>query len=416
VFPIKRQFFFSFSVYGAVLPYLSVVLADRGLSMGQIGQVLSLTGVAIMVSPVVTTLLADTRVQSRTLLGILFALSAASLALLAGVRGFWLLLIVHGFFALAYAPVNALQDGLYFHRKAELEAMPTVNSGDVGSGGASSGGAGSGGVAPYHVVRVFGTLGFIAPSLLLYLLLRQGLDASAALWCGAACAAAGAFNAVTLPRQRRAELAEGEKPPGSKLPTLAAARALCKPHTLVFCLAMLLLHLATTAYYGFYPLYLTDTLGVPDAWVGLITTIGVVVEIGFMLGFGWFVARFGLRGLMIWGSVVTLGRFALLAMFPNVGVAVATQLLHGMMVLIIHVAPPVYLNRHAEPAYRNSIQGLFAMAIYGTGRIFGNLLAGWVADVSLVAVFGWAAGLSLLAAALFIFAFAEKPPPAEAVR
>ncbi|MEM6856135.1 MAG: hypothetical protein AAF593_17155, partial [Planctomycetota bacterium] len=68
----------------------------------------------------------------------------------------------------------------------------------------------------------------------------------------------------------------------------------------------------------------------------------------------------------------------------------------------------IYLDGRAEPAYRHSIQGLYAVAVYGTGRIVGNLLGGWVAESSLTAVFWWGAGLSVAAAGLFGFAFADE--------
>jgi len=415
---------------GSTLPYLSVFLDERGLSMSQIGWVLSLTGVAVMVSPVLTAFLADTRVQSRTLLGVLFGLSAFTLAGLAEASGFWSVLIVHGAFALAFVPVNSLQDGLYFQRHDELERQRRL----TGVGRETQ---------PYHVVRVFGTLGFIVPSLLLYFLLRSGVDTVASVWCGAACAGLGLLNALTLPRTPRpgsrelpGEIAteaagqacpegfreeaaealaeDGRNDPSpaaaqrrKRLPTAEAARAMLEPHVLVFCVAMLLLHMAITAYYSFYPVYLTRRVGVGAEWVGLISNLGVVIEIGFMLGFGWLMRSLGLKKLMVIGAASMAVRFALLGYFPGVGVAVGTQVFHGIMVLIMHVAPPIYLNHRAAEGCRNSIQGLYAMVVYGIGRIAGSLIAGWIADVSLTAVFLYAAVLALAATGLFAFAFAD---------
>lgn len=377
---------------GSVLPYLSVFLAQRGLTMSQIGWVLSLTGVAVVVTPVVTAALADTRVQGRTLLGLMFAGSGLSLAWLAGAEGYWPLLIAHGLFALAFAPVTSLQDGLYFQRSAEMARH-----------GATA--------QDYHLVRVFGTFGFIVPSLVLYFVLRrESVDTAAAVWCGAVCCGVGALNAALLPKTRRGEpqaqkLSRKRRSRG--LPTAAAFKALTEPHVLVFCVAMLLIHLAITAYYGFYPVYLTQTIGIDARWIGLISNLGVVVEIGFMLGFGWFLRHWGIRKLMIIGAGCMAVRFALLGFLPGVGVAIGTQGFHGIMVLVVHVAPPIYLNRRADEAYRNSIQGLYAMIVFGTGRVAGNLIAGWIANVSLTAVFGYAMGLTLAAMALFTFAFAD---------
>ncbi len=376
---------------GSVLPYLSVFLEQRGLTMGQIGWVLSLTGVAVVVTPVVTAALADTRVQGRTLLGLMFAGSGLSLAWLAGLSGggYWPLLIAHGLFALAFAPVTSLQDGLYFQRRSELETHGQT-------------------VQDYHHVRVFGTFGFIVPSLVLYFVLRhESVDTAAAVWCGAVCCGVGALNAILLPKTRRDRADDPIAKPKDKLPTAAAFRALTEPHVLVFCVAMLLIHLAIAAYYGFYPVYLTKTIGLDARWIGLISNLGVVVEIGFMLGFGWFLRHWGVRKLMIIGAGCMALRFALLGFLPGVGVAIGTQVFHGIMVLVVHVAPPIYLNRRADAAYRNSIQGLYAMAVFGTGRIAGNLIAGWIADVSLTAVFIYSMGLTLGAMALFVFAFAD---------
>ncbi|MEM1099745.1 MAG: MFS transporter, partial [Planctomycetota bacterium] len=363
----------------------------------QIGWVLSLTGVAVVVTPVVTAALADTRVQGRTLLGLMFAGSGLSLAWLAGAEGYWPILIAHGQFAVAFAPVTSLQDGLYFQRSAELERH-----------GATA--------QDYHIIRVFGTFGFIVPSLVLYFVLRnEAVDTAAAVWCSVVCCGVGVLNAFFLPKTRREEpqaTPDGAATPKtSKLPTTAALRALAEPHVLVFCIAMLLIHLAITAYYGFYPVYLTQTIGLDARWIGLISNLGVVVEIGFMLGFGWFLRHWGIRKLMIVGAACMAVRFALLGLLPGVGVAIGTQVFHGIMVLVVHVAPPIYLNRRADEAYRNSIQGLYAMIVFGTGRVAGNLIGGWIADVSLTAVFVYAMGLTLIATALFVFAFADRPKP-----
>ena len=66
-----------------------------------------------------------------------------------------------------------------------------------------------------------------------------------------------------------------------------------EPHVLVFCIAMALVHMAAASYYQLYPLHLTDNLGIGKQWVGLIANIGVVVEIAFMLGFGWLTTMHG---------------------------------------------------------------------------------------------------------------------------
>jgi MFS transporter, PPP family, 3-phenylpropionic acid transporter len=387
VHSIRAQYFLAFGVMGAVLPFLSVFLKDRGLSNAQIGYVMGTASVGIVLTPVLITLLADAAVAGRVLMGFVFALAGAWLVAVLGVHGFWPILACYALHAVAFAPIAPLQDGIYFAAAARDPHAP-----------------------PYHVVRVWGTVGYIVPSVVLYFFLTRTGTVAPALACGAALCVVGTINALLfLPRVDEASLHDAERKRNG-IPTAAAARALREPHVLVFCVAMALVHMASTGYYQFYPVYLTDVMHIEKRWVGLIANIGVVVEIFFMLGFGWLSAKLTLRGLMIAGVASLALRFVLLAFVPTYTVAIGTQLLHGMTVLVLHVAPPIFLNGRAGDAYRSSIQGLYAMTFAGGGRIIGSVLTGRVAQYSLSANFAACAGLCVIAAGLFYFAFNEEMP------
>jgi PPP family 3-phenylpropionic acid transporter len=163
------------------------------------------------------------------------------------------------------------------------------------------------------------------------------------------------------------------------LPTAQAARALRRPPVLVFCLSMFLTSMGSAAFGAFFPLYLTDVVGVAQHWIAPITNVGVVFEIFFMLGFGWFLSRWGFKRLIVVGMLCMTLRMLTLAMFPSTAVAVGTQLIHGMVVLATTVAPVMYLNQQASDTDRNSIQGLYTMAIrrnFAHGRQFPGGLRG----------------------------------------
>jgi predicted MFS family arabinose efflux permease len=85
---------------------------------------------------------------------------------------------------------------------------------------------------------------------------------------------------------------------------------------------------------------------------------------------------------------------------------------HGVLVLAMLVAPPQFLDRHAEDWYRNSMQGVYAMLVPGVGRIVGTLAAGPIARWSLQGVFAYSALLCLAATLLVAFAFYEEEHPA----
>jgi MFS transporter, PPP family, 3-phenylpropionic acid transporter len=455
-FPVRAQFFLTYAVMGSLLPFLSLYLWDRKLTEAQIGYVTAASALGPVLTPGLVTLLADAAFAGRRLMTAVFLVSGLAIATLLFVRGFWPILLVYALHALAFAPVVPLQDGIHFaaQRRRAARGLPTV---------------------PYHVVRVWGTVGFICPGVVLYFFLRgSGTVAPALIMAASACALA-LLNTFTLPdtavsasrgetapngnglapspgtpgegggegdgerratsdvrnhphpnplpeyRERGSEARTSPSPAGNspvgatappaatRLPTTAALRAMIEPHVLVFCIAMGLVAMASACFYQFYAIYLTQELKVDKAWVGLIQNIGVVGEIFFMLAFGWLLRTLTLRWLVILGVACVLGRMVLLAAIPSVWTAVLTQLVHGMTVLAMMVAPPVFLNAHAGDAFRNSMQGLYTMAVQGTSRILGSLVAGQVAErAGLLTSFWVGAGFAAVALALLFFAFHEK--------
>jgi PPP family 3-phenylpropionic acid transporter len=107
-------------------------------------------------------------------------------------------------------------------------------------------------------------------------------------------------------------------------------------------------------------------------------------------------------------------RLLLLALFHNPVVAVAVQLLHGPTVLLVHVAPPIFLNARADDRYRNSIQGLYAMVFAGAGKVIGSWTSGVAAERSLPWTFAGAGAVCLVAMAMFYFVFADHKRNAHA--
>jgi len=398
---IKTQYFLAFAVFGSILPYLSAYLESScGLSRVQIGHVLASSSLGVILTPVLITLLADAWLDARRLIAAAFCLAVVALLGLLLADGFWPILVAYAAFSLLVAPLIPLQDGLFF-----------VVSEDRARRGA--------GTSPFHRVRVFGSVGFILPGVVLFVALRGGAPSGAILIVAMTLSSLGLANAMllpTTPRLPRVERADGGRPMGG-LPTAAALRACLEPHVLVFLVAMFLVQMAAAAFYGFFPIYLEKAIKLDMQWFGLIASGGVFVEIFFMYGFGWLLERLGIRWMMVCGALCMAMRFALMAMAPTVFVAIGTQIFHGMQVMALHVAPPLYLNDRAENHYRSSMQGLYTMVVIGVGRWVGSVLSGYVAADSLLRVFGYSAALCLAAAAMFAFVFRDgrrRPAAGEA--
>jgi PPP family 3-phenylpropionic acid transporter len=260
----------------------------------------------------------------------------------------------------------------------------------------------------YPLVRVWGTVGFILPSLLLFIPLSRGASASAILPCAVFFCLLSLANSFSLPKIDRPIVTSG------RLPTREALRAIFSPQARWLSIGLFFGFLAASCYYAFIGNYLDEVVGIPKRHIGLIINLGVALEIGFTLAMPWLQQKIHLKGILVAGLACMAGRMVLLTMFPHPIVAVVVQIFHGLEVLALYIGPVMFLDRLAKNEYRNSIQGVFTMVIGGVARVVGGLLAGFVVMKS-----GLEGGLiygALMATISFLiltFLFSRIPPREE---
>lgn len=391
---LRTQYFLMYAGIGCLGPFLPIYLSrQQGLTDAEVGLVLGVGGFAILLTPILMTRFADLGIQTRALLAGAFAGGSLALVGLSMTTGFVAATAFYLLYSLAEKPVGSLQDALFF-RAQRLASEGVVTK-------------------PFYRVRVWGTVGFIIPSLLLYDLVER--TGSTRIILGLAIG----FGVLAVLNTRRLPAAESQipehhlsdgSPPGRtaageqkvrRRVTGAALRQLATGDVRTFVVGMFLVSMASAAWFAFYPLYLTGVVGIDERSVGLIFNVGVVLEIGWMLGFGRILRRRGLRGLMMAGAGAETLRLLLLAAWPSVAIAVGTQVLHGLVVIITSVAPQIFLDERADERYRSSIQGAYAMVVIGGGRMTGSVIAGQLASAGLRVLFAVAAASSVLAIVSF---------------
>jgi MFS transporter, PPP family, 3-phenylpropionic acid transporter len=389
---IKTQFFFAYAVMGSMIPFLSIYLKrEQALSEGQIGTVLGLAGVSILLTPVLMTLLADTKFDPRRLAACVFGVSGSALLALYFTENIWLVFALLFLHSLAYAAVIPLHDGMVFGLQRRMEQEGVASE-------------------PYYHIRVWGSLGFILPSLLFFYFLSRGYSLSIILIGGFSFSVICLLNALRLPYPKTTPRPdEGPRP----IPTTQAARVFWQPSMRVFCIALFITFIAAGAFGSFYPLYMAEVIGIEERWVGLIFNFGVVIEIFFMLGFGWLQARLGLRKIIVLGIVCFSLQTALLAAFPTLVMALLAQVLHGIIIVGIYMAPIMFINGKAGDDFRNSIQGLYTVLIIGVARIVGIISAGHLGDVDLRLIPILSSVLAATGALLLFSAFRESEESVE---
>ncbi len=374
---LNAQFFLLFGSFAAVQPYIALLFKERGLNEEQIGYAIGISGWAIMLSPAVVTLIADTRVLPSRLLAGLSVLTASSVVAMLMSSGYWMLTGCYFALTLCVTAMMPLLDGVTFGiQKLQKERGETP--------------------LEYSKVRVWGTFGYVGILALLFFPIRMTGDVSLSIWAGVACYCILFVNTWILPQRGKRELVKRSK----GLPTGDAVKALFGRRTFLFSFSMFLLLCASAAYHTMYPVYLVEDLGLARHWLGIVIMSGALIEVFCILGLTRLEKRWGLRSVMLAGVALTVLRFGLMYAFPVLWVAVGAQVFHGAMICSMMVIPPNFVNGLASESNRNSIQGVYTMLVIGSSRFVGTALSGHVAAFDQRSVYLLCTGLAAVAFAL----------------
>ncbi len=389
--PLKRQYFLSYAVIGSVMPLISVFLRQEGgFNFLQIGIATSLMALPMLFSPVIMTFLADRNVDPRRIMAFSFLASATMLSGIFFSRSISLTLALYFFHGLFFVAMMPLLDGIFFTSARSNEG----NDDQKGTG--------------YPLVRVWGTIGFIVPSLILYYPLREGAPASTILPVAVLFCLLSLGNSFLLPAPEKKVIRRRQ------IPTRAALDRLFSPEGRWLAIGLFFAFLGASTYYAFIANYFDEAIGIPKEWIGLIINFGVLLEIGYTLRMPWMQRTFGLKRIISVGLALMGTRMLLLALFPHPAVAVLTQIFHGIEVLALFVATPIFINRLAGDEFRNSMQGVFTMAVGGVARVLGGIMAGWIMmNGGLKAGLFAGAVLAAIGCLIITFLFGRIPPPHE---
>lgn len=368
------------------MPLLPVFLTDeKGFTERQVSFAFSLSALGMVITPPLMTLLADLKFESRRIIACTLSAAAAMLCGLYFSNGIAITLLFYVLYSIAYMPTFPLLDGLFFSNKRRREL------------------AGEG-TSIYGRVRVWGTIGYIIPSLGLFFVLRSADLGGSLMFCAIGFCAASIIASFFLPKS-------APKTPTAKraLPSMEAVKSLFSPQARWFTIGLSCTLLAVPVYYMYFPIYLNKTIGIEKGWIPLIINVGVFFEIFYIWKLESIRRLLRLKGIMIAGFCAMALRLLLISLFPCLFTAIATQILHGLEILATVVVPVMFLDRLASDHFRNSIQGVYAMTVLASCRILGALIAGQIAATGIVHAFWWAASLSLTGAAILTFKFHPAP-------
>jgi PPP family 3-phenylpropionic acid transporter len=339
-------FLFAYYAYaGTFGTYATLYFAARGLSVPQIGILMSLIPVMRIVGPNLWGYAAD-RSGRRALVLRLTALGA-------------LLSFIWIFFAHSYVQFFIVIMLVNLFASAQSPLCDALMLAEM-----------RGDLSNYGKLRLWGSLGFIVAVMGAgYFLDWFGTEALLLLTCMLLALVFGA----SLRIREVAHPAHAHEAP----PLWSVLR---KPEVGAFFLSAALMCGAHMALYAFYSLYL-ERAGYSKPLIGAMWALGVVAEVAFFYFQSHVFARFGARRVMLAAFGAAALRFAMTGAAPSLlWVMILAQLLHAATFAAHHSACVISMQRWFAGPLQASGQALYMSVAYGVGCTLGGLVLTWCWD------------------------------------
>lgn len=350
---LSLMMFLEYFVWGAwyvtMSTYMTIHLKSSDV---QIGAAYSALAIATMISPFFVGMIADRYFSAQKLMGVLHLIGAALLYLATKITDntvfYWLILL----YSLLYMPTIALSNTVAFNQMKDPGKQ-------------------------FPLIRVFGTLGWIAAGFLIGTL---GIEKTEYTFIMAAAVSAvyGLFSFLlpnTPPAAANVQQVSAAKAIGSDAIVLFRNRSY-----LIFFVAAILICIPLSFYYGFANKFLVE-IGMQDAAGKMI--LGQISEGVFILAIPFLFNRIGVKNMLILGMTAWLLRYLAFG-YGDMGAGewmlYAGIVLHGVCYDFFFVTGYMYTEKKAGAKIKNSAQQLFTFATYGVGMFIGTWFSGFVAE------------------------------------
>lgn len=360
--------FFQLFVWGAwLITVANYWFGTKGWDGTKFGAVFSTMGIASIIMPTLTGIIADRWINAERLYGILQIMYAAVLFYIPQVGNpdhfFWTMLLAMCF----YMPTIALNNSISYTllKKAGRDV-----------------------IKEFPPIRVWGTIGFIAAMWITNLTGNKASEFQFYI-AGAGAVLVGLFS-FTLPAC----------PPQKTISTNATAAQilgldafkLFKNYkmALFFLFSMFLGGaLQLTNAYG--DVFLSEFENFPkyaDSFVvkysTIIMSISQISETLFILAIPFFLKKYGIKTVMLISMLAWVLRFGLFAIGAPTGMGlmliILSCIVYGMAFDFFNISGSLFVETTTDSKIRSSAQGLFMMMTNGFGAVLGSLTAGWLIE------------------------------------
>ena len=344
---LSTLMFLEYFIWGAWYVTMGTYLFSNFNASGlQVGSSYANLSIAAIISPFFVGLIADRYFAAQKVMGVLHLIGAAVLFYISSVSAFnefwWLILL----YTLLYMPTMALSNSISFHQ--------------IKDGGKE-----------FPMIRVFGTIGWIAAGLLIGFMGLESsvftfrIAAAASLLLGVFC-----FFLPDTPIKEKS---------GDKLSSILGLNALVlfkNRSFVIFFIASIAICIPLSFYYSFTNSFLNDIKMENSASK---MTLGQVSEFAFMLLIPLLFRRLGVKAMILIGIAAWIIRYLLFA-YGNVTselwMLYLGIVLHGICYDFFFVTGQIYTDQKAGESIKSAAQGIVTFATYGMGMLIGSYLSG----------------------------------------
>ena len=366
---LSLMMFLQFFIWGAWYVTIGNYMASIGMA-DLTHWPYTVNPIAAIVAPFFLGLVADRYFATEKVLGTLHILGGLIMFALPGASanaGLFIGLLLA--YNLCYMPTLGLSNALAFHHIEDQERQ-------------------------FPLIRVFGTLGWIAAGLFIgYVLGQMSGDVlpdrtPLPLYTTAVASILLGIYSFTLPHTPPS--GAGQPVSLRSMAGLDALEQLGGRSFTIFILSSLLICIPLAAYYNFAPIFAANAIydqGVSNAMTGLLPnpsslmSLGQMSEVLFMLLMPLAFRRLGVKWMLAIGMGAWVLRYLLFAwgapdaVFWMIALGIA---LHGICYDFFFVTGQIYVDKKSTPAVRGQAQGFLVLVTYGVGMFIGAQIAGQV--------------------------------------
>jgi len=391
---LSIMMFLQYAIWGAWAPVLSAYLMspEIGFNGTQVGFIYSLLPLATIISPFIGGQFADRYFPTQYVLVGLQLIGGVLLIYMSYITDYttmiWMMLV----YCLFYAPTLALTNSIAFINLRDSEKE-------------------------FGVIRVWGTIGWIAAGLILAGWRTLAKSTPAIALSGDTLFLAGVFSLIMGLSSFMLPHTPPKKEGANPLAFLEAIKMLKDKNFLIFAIISFVVATELQFYYVLTAPFLTsDKIGVAESAISGVMVIAQIAEIFVMaLLLPIVIKKYGIRKTMVFGILAWPIRYIIFSIGYPSWLVIASLALHGFCYVFFFVAAYIYVDKVAARDIRASAQSLIAIIILGFGNFVGSNFSGWIKEIFTVdKVTNWTSVfivptiLTILCAVIFMLFFRDE--------